>query len=93
MKATEQQVKDFKPGLYQHWKGPMYLALGLGQDSTNRDNGHSGPDESTEEPVVIYVSLDAGPHQGHICVRELWQWAEAVDWGIGVFSRFSWRGP
>ncbi len=39
MKASERQVKDFRPGLYRHWKGPLYRALFLGQDSTNRESG------------------------------------------------------
>ncbi len=36
MKATPEEVSVFRPGMYVHWKGQRYKALGLGQDSTNR---------------------------------------------------------
>ncbi len=101
MRATEQQVKDFKSGLYQHWKGPKYRALFLAQNSTNQWNGdaYGGGEESrvyeeaTEEPMVVYVSLD-GEHAGNVCARELWQWNQGVEWGdLGVFPRFRWVSP
>ncbi len=37
MRATPEEVAAFRPGVYQHWKGPYYRALFLGQDSTNRE--------------------------------------------------------
>ncbi len=96
MKTTERMVKDFRPGLYQHWKGHLYRALFLAQDSTNRDE-HD--EESSEEPVVVYVSLSE-PHQGNICVRELWQWEQFITWDLKPPSypnqfapRFDWVGP
>lgn len=29
-------MTEFRPGIYQHWKGPLYRALFLAQDSTNK---------------------------------------------------------
>ena len=100
MKATREQVEAFRPGVYRHWKGALYRALFLGQDSTNRDGK-----ESTEEPTVAYVALSDGTgHQGNICFRELWQWMEPVMISVkGTESmlngprvsvpRFLWRSP
>lgn len=51
---------DFQPGLYRHYKGNYYLAIGIVSDSTNKSNGR---------PMVLYWSLDHGPNDAH--VREL----------------------
>lgn len=40
---------DFKPGVYRHYKGPYYLALGLARE------------DETEELVVVYTRLYARP--------------------------------
>ena len=37
--------RQFKPGVYKHFKGGMYLALMLAKDS------------ETEEDVVVYIPL------------------------------------
>lgn len=59
-------MNDFKSGVYRHYKGGLYRALFLAQDSTNRRDAAG----STEEPMVVYVSLSE-PHQGNVCVRAL----------------------
>lgn len=41
-------MSDFKPGLYRHYKGGLYTAIGLVT--------HHG----TREPMVLYVSLSRG---------------------------------
>lgn len=76
---TEAQM--FRPGVYRHWKGPLYRALFLAQDSTNRPppSGSLDPahETSTREPMVVYVSL-GGECAGNVCVRSLEQWNETV---------------
>lgn len=68
-------MEPFKPGIYRHWKGPLYRALFLAQESTNRVISHrTDATESTEEPLVVYVSLESG----NVCVRSLEQWNELV---------------
>lgn len=44
---TERNSEEgkFKPGVYRHFKGGMYLALMLAKDS------------ETEEDVVVYIPL------------------------------------
>lgn len=82
-KATEADVKAFKPGIYVHYKGPRYHALFLGEDSTNREQltvevPHAKwKTESTQEPMVAYVPLE-GEFAGKVKFRELWQWNEMV---------------
>ena len=39
------EAREFKVGVYRHFKGGMYLALMLGKDS------------ETEDDVVIYIPL------------------------------------
>lgn len=98
-------MPDFKPGIYRHWKGALYRALFLAQDSTNRITiptttklDGSIAKGSTEEPMVVYVCLD-GEHAGNVCARSLAQWNERVDWldtgngPFGIRPRFEWRSP
>lgn len=82
-KSKENLVAAFRPGIYRHWKGNLYRALFLAQDSTNRPTKKmtlrlDTVFESTEAPVVIYVSLDPGDHAGNVCARDLEQWNELV---------------
>jgi hypothetical protein len=58
-------------GIYRHYKGPLYVVLGLAQDSTN------GPSEGLK--MVLYYSL--GKHK--LCVREISQFTEKVPWPDG----------
>lgn len=52
-----------QPGeVYQHYKGGIYKVLGLGRHT------------ETEEPVVIYESMDSGA----IWVRPVSSWLEPV---------------
>lgn len=66
-----------RPGIYQHFKGPLYRVLFCAQNSTNPLVG-----EATEESVVIYVSLD-DPHKGNLCARLESQFSERVEWPDG----------
>ncbi len=97
MKTTQEEIAEFKPGVYRHWKGGMYRALFLAQDSTNRRDTISPIRESSsQEPVVVYVSLSGdSTYQWSIYARELWQWNEKViGQGLGPMrQRFQWEGP
>lgn len=54
------ETREFKLGVYKHFKGDMYLALMLGKDT------------ETEEDVVIYVPLYDDPSRGtRVWVRPL----------------------
>jgi hypothetical protein len=56
---------DFKPGVYRHYKGNYYLALGLARE------------DETEETVVVYTRLY--PRQGlPMSTRRLSAWSELV---------------
>lgn len=71
---------DFKPGVYQHYKGPHYLALGLARE-----------DES-DELVVVYVRLyeRAGLPMN---TRRLSVWSQPVTTPDGqTRPRFSYVG-
>lgn len=65
------------PGMYRHYKGGLYRVLLLAQDSTNRADVRGGElvVDSTEAPVVVYISLETG----NVCVRDLRQWSEWVS--------------
>jgi hypothetical protein len=81
-------VTDFKLGIYRHWKGGMYLARELVEDSNNNADG-----ESTQEPTVIYTSL-SGLHPGRTYSRWLHQWNDFVEDARGIrVSRFKYVGP
>ncbi len=51
-------MKDFKIGIYKHFKGGMYLVLGVGKHT------------ETEELMVVYVDLYENPN-GQLWVRPL----------------------
>lgn len=56
------------------------MAVGIGEDSTNRaaiGRFESEGMESTQEPMVAYIPLE-GEYVGKLRFRELWQWAELV---------------
>ncbi len=100
-KGRENEVAAFKPGIYRHWKGGLYRALFLAEDSTNREGPittHApGQLESSQEPIVIYISLT----NGKPFVRSLAQWNELVpcrpDLERAVWEkmrpRFEWESP
>lgn len=61
-------TEDIKAGVYRHYKGPLYLVLGLAHDANaeelarwdpdHYDGVHQRPQESLgEREVVVYVGL------------------------------------
>lgn len=74
------QAEEFKSGVYRHYKGPHYLALGLARE------------DETDELVVVYVRLYA---RGGVpmSTRKLRVWCESVQGADGVrVPRFEWVG-
>jgi hypothetical protein len=77
-------VPEFKPGLYQHYRGGFYRALFL---ATHHETNHA---------YVVYVPLEY-PKTG-VRVRELGDWfgklpAEVREGGWSQSRRFEWVGP
>lgn len=70
-------------GIYQHYKGLLYLVLGMARD------------DGDETPMVVYVRLyeregDSPP----MSVRTLEKFIEPVQWPDGTTRpRFCWHGP
>ncbi|HTR05548.1 MAG TPA: DUF1653 domain-containing protein [Paraburkholderia sp.] len=72
-------VAEFRPGVYRHYKGAHYLALGLARE-----------DESNE-PVVVHTRLyerDGLP----MSTGTLKVWNEPVAVGPTVVQRFTYVG-
>lgn len=78
--------EDFRPGIYRHYKGPVYLALGLAHDANAGDDGSlyekwdgiDGRDSCLhtllrERVAVIYIGLqlDAAHTGPRLAVRTL----------------------
>lgn len=94
-------LPDLRPGIYRHYKGPLYQALGYGHDANNEDR-----------VVVIYVPLHLdGAHEGpRLAVRsaqgpgDCWHDLVHPDTGarcephqcdtacVGAVPRFTWLG-
>lgn len=74
------QAPDFKPGVYRHYKGDHYLALGLARE------------DETEALVVVYVRLYA--REGlPMSTRKLSVWNESVTQADGTrCARFEYVG-
>ncbi|MDQ8030406.1 hypothetical protein CEG14_00470 [Bordetella genomosp. 1] len=73
-------IAAFRPGVYQHYKGQQYLALGLARA------------DETDETVVVYVRLyarDGFPMN----TRLLRIWNETVQTEKGEVPRFAYVGP
>lgn len=70
---------DFRPGVYRHYKGKHYLALGLARE------------DETEELVVVYTRLyeRAGLPMS---TRKLRVWNESVATESGPQTRFTYVG-
>lgn len=79
-------MNDLKAGVYRHYKGPLYLVLGLGHDANADTLGSSGfieyegehDQQVTVEPlgereVVVYVGLQIEGHKSgaRLAVRTL----------------------
>lgn len=72
--------EDFRPGVYRHYKGAHYLALGLARE------------DETEELVVVYVRLYARAGMP-MSTRKLRIWAETVTGADGrPVPRFEFAG-
>lgn len=71
---------DFRPGVYRHYKGNYYLALGLARE------------DETNETVVVYTRLY--PREGlPMSTRRLSVWNEQVTGADGTQSpRFEFVG-
>lgn len=73
-------LDTFRPGVYRHYKGQQYLALGLARA------------DETDETVVVYVRLY--PRDGMpMNTRLLRIWNETVETEAGVVPRFAYVGP
>lgn len=72
-------VEDFQPGLYQHYKGPQYLALCLARE------------DETDDVVVVYTRLY--PRAGlPTSTRRLRVWNQEVDYQGRRVPRFVYCG-
>lgn len=68
--------EHFKAGVYRHYKGQHYLALGLARE------------DETDETVVVYTRLY--PREGlPMSTRRLSVWNETVQMADGVVARFT----
>jgi hypothetical protein len=87
---------EFKPGVYRHYKGNLYVALHIARHHDSPDNEHIGG-------AVVYVGdyfvVYYYPEQKTLNVRE-WDtigkdsWCDSVDLGNGVYvPRFEYVGP
>jgi hypothetical protein len=72
-------IDDFQPGLYQHYKGPQYLALCLARE------------DETDEVVVVYTRLYARPGLP-TSTRRLTVWNEEVEYEGRLVPRFAYCG-
>lgn len=69
----------FRAGVYRHYKGNFYLALGLARE------------DETDETVVVYTRLY--PRAGlPMSTRRLRVWNEAVNTPDGPVPRFQYVG-
>lgn len=73
-------ISDFKPGVYRHYKGNHYLALGLARA------------DETDQTVVVYTRLY--PREGlPMSTRLLSIWSESVQAADGGLQpRFAYVG-
>lgn len=73
-------LADFRPGVYRHYKGNYYLALGIARE------------DETNETVVVYTRLY--PRDGlPMSTRRLNVWNEHVTTADGVTqARFEFVG-
>lgn len=67
------EMENFRPGIYMHYKGPLYAALMLVRH------------HETREPMVVYTSLE----KGNVQVREFESsgrgvdaWTDVVEWKV-----------
>lgn len=75
----QSDVEQFQPGVYRHYKGAHYLAIGLARE------------DASNEPVVVYTRLyerDGLP----LSTRTLKAWNELVAVGATCVKRFTYVG-
>ncbi|VVD71886.1 hypothetical protein PIN31115_00645 [Pandoraea iniqua] len=73
------EIEAFRPGVYRHYKGNYYLALGIARA------------DETDEPVVVYTRLY--PREGlPMSTRLLRAWNEPVTMDDGPVARFTYVG-
>lgn len=72
---------EFRPGVYRHYKGRHYLALGLARE------------DETDQTVVVYTRLY--PREGlPMSTRRLSVWNQPVEGEDGTpVRRFEYVGP
>jgi hypothetical protein len=74
-----QEIEAFRPGVYRHYKGAFYLALGLARA------------DETDRTVVVYTRLY--PRAGlPMNTRLLEIWNQAVPTADGMTPRFTYVG-
>lgn len=72
---------ELKAGLYRHYKGGTYQALGVAQHS------------ESDELLVVYVSLDESLPGPRLRARPVSMWNELVRWPDGAtMPRFAYVG-
>jgi hypothetical protein len=80
-------TKEIQAGIYRHWKGPLYLVLGLAHDA-NAEEFHAsffkedGPEILFEKgrTVVVYIGLQlTAAHEGPRLAVRTWE-----DWGAHI---------
>ncbi|WP_087721707.1 DUF1653 domain-containing protein [Pandoraea sp. PE-S2T-3] len=73
------EIEAFRPGVYRHYKGNYYLALGIARA------------DETDEPVVVYTRLY--PREGlPMSTRLLRIWNEPVTIDDAPVARFTYVG-
>lgn len=65
-------------GVYQHYKGYLYVVLFVGKDSNNDRNG---------ERTIVYMSMDE-PYRGAVRMRHLDEFLEQVTVDGQTVNRF-----
>ncbi len=75
---------DVRAGVYRHWKGALYLLLGLAHDA-----------DVEGRTVVVYVGLYTDPAKPgpRLSVRTRAEFFGAVDTATGPVPRFAYLGP
>jgi hypothetical protein len=71
-------MEEVKPGIYRHWKGKLYLVIGLVRNSVTE-----------EKDTVLYVQL-YGEHE--FCVRPLEDFLATVENDGKKVPRFEYVG-
>lgn len=89
---------NFPAGIYRHYKGGLYQALGIAELS---DNGYLQSlakekqylDRPTGKLMVVYISLDATLAGPRMRVRSYDEWSQMIQWPDGaVRPRFLYIG-